>query len=232
VIVLLLSCSTSSGWTEERALAPTLAALDANKNGTVEETEYESVRYRGRAFSDIDADKDGTLDADELADHFFRSDPGNTGLGPPDGARKNKKKKDAEKAAAAQPGEPGVPPPGGGGAAASQGGPPKPGVDDTDGTGDKRVAPTAQDQQKALQGGTLRVLLSLREDLVFTGHAAPSEDALRAAADAGSLYTSEARGALDQLEAAADDAGLSFPPSLRRAALAGRAVDASLPPTE
>ena len=103
---------------------------------------------------------------------------------------------------------------------------------DTNGTGDKRVFPSEVEVRASLVAGTLHVLASLREELVYAGHDAPPEAELEAAANAGTLYTAEARAVLDRLETASDAAGLGFPPSLRRAALATRPVDPSLPPVE
>ena len=63
------------GWTKEAALQPHLVRLDADGNGRVEAQEYESLRRVGPPFAQVDHDRDGAINTDELAFLLRFQDP-------------------------------------------------------------------------------------------------------------------------------------------------------------
>ena len=79
MVWLLLGCASprpaAEGWTVQRALAPTLAALDVDKSGQVGEAEYERVAFRAPTFAAADTDRDGSLSLDELRVIVYDADP-------------------------------------------------------------------------------------------------------------------------------------------------------------
>ena len=68
MILLLLACSSApkGPWTADRAVAPTLTRLDADKDGKVTEAEWTRVDHKGPTFTDVDTDKDGSLSVEEV----------------------------------------------------------------------------------------------------------------------------------------------------------------------
>lgn len=73
-LLLVLACHTGR-WTDDAALAPTLARMDADHDGRVTEAEYTHVAFGAPTFDRCDADADGTLDLSELAALVAEQDP-------------------------------------------------------------------------------------------------------------------------------------------------------------
>ena len=84
MIALLLACHTAEPrFSEAGALAPTIAATDADGDGALTAAEYERLSYAAVPFDQADADGDGSLEADELAALIRRQDPQTFDNGPP-----------------------------------------------------------------------------------------------------------------------------------------------------
>ena len=75
VLVLMMTGCGFAPWTENMVLAPVLAHLDGDGNGSVEQSEWEDVAYEAPPFSFVDADGDGKLDAEELMVTLLEQDP-------------------------------------------------------------------------------------------------------------------------------------------------------------
>lgn len=63
--MLFFACATNP-WTDEAALAPHRARLDADHDGRVTAAEYEKTLWNGPPFGTADADGDGDLSVAEL----------------------------------------------------------------------------------------------------------------------------------------------------------------------
>lgn len=202
MIFLLLACAAH--WTEENALAPTLAHLDRDGDGRVEVAEYEAVALRGTPFAEADADGDGALSVSELAALAAGEDPAllsHALKGPP---------KNGHRRAGNESGK-------------------RPLNKTADG---KQAAPKAGDHNLDSGWAVRMVLESLRDEVRYAdpNAALPTDDAIGAAASSGHLHTAETRVLLRELETLSDTAKIAFPPSLREAALATEEVVPAAPP--
>ena len=65
-LLVVFACGPEGVWTWERALAPTLARLDRDGDGSVGLEEYQAVLWEGPPFAVVDQDMDGALSAAEL----------------------------------------------------------------------------------------------------------------------------------------------------------------------
>lgn len=75
VALWLGSCDAGPKWTDGEALAPTIARLDADKSGKVDQAEFERVAWKSPGFAFADVDQDGALSAEELAAAIKKVDP-------------------------------------------------------------------------------------------------------------------------------------------------------------
>lgn len=211
-LLWLLACGTR--WTEGDAVAPTLARLDADKNGTVTGAEYDAVLFRGAPFGEVDRDKNGALSADELLAIVSENNPADltvprTGPQVVRGARsKGKDKTDGPR-----------PVPG----TAPKGGP--------------SLEPSQEDARRVRSEAQYVVRMtfeSLCEEVraVAPTHELPTDEEIKFAAGTSDLRTAESRALLLRLEAASDAVGAGFPASLRAAVLVTRPVVASFVPAD
>jgi hypothetical protein len=86
VALALLACHREPGWTEPAAVEPALARLDADRDGRVDQAEFDRVAWGGPSFAFADADRDGALSAAELAAALRKVDPLDFDDAPPRGA--------------------------------------------------------------------------------------------------------------------------------------------------
>ncbi|MES2641856.1 MAG: hypothetical protein V4850_20370 [Myxococcota bacterium] len=202
----LLACAEP--WTEAGALAPTWKALDSDQDGRLEQAEYEAHTIAGASFTDVDIDQDGALSLGELDTLFVTTDPG------PDTLRR-----------------PGPSSPGA--RTTKSSGRTTTGGKRADRQGAKKAQPlNAVQERKRVELEVRLVLESLVEEVRYADPAriVPDATAVTAAVHTGSVHTAASRALLAELEQAATDAHLSFPPSLSARALAGVPVVDPLPP--
>jgi hypothetical protein len=212
MIVLLGLLGCGAAWTEAGAVAPTLARMDRDRNGSVSSQEYDAVRFRGPPFAEVDADGNKSVSPAELLALVLAKDP--LSLSP-------------HRPAAPAPGKQGRGP----GAGKGPGGPPGgPGGPPGAPGGASGAAPAADRDSGALRreaaSVTRRVLVALKEEIraVAPNQATPTDEAVKRAGDTADLRTAESRAVLAELETASDAVGIAFPASLRAAALAGEPV--------
>ncbi len=74
MIALLLACASPGTWSEARALAPALARLDADGDGTLSAAEFASAAH-GVSFAMLDTDSSGQITTAELAAWMRKADP-------------------------------------------------------------------------------------------------------------------------------------------------------------
>jgi hypothetical protein len=205
VIWALLACAAKPGgpWTAERAVAPVLARLDADRDGEVVAAEWARVDDAGLHFADADADGDGAVSAEEIEAIAREVDPirwyeGHGGSGPkgaPDDGG---------------PGDTGAPDAGrteAGGRHRTEGAPAAHGA----------RAPDPPELRAKIRANVL-VLRILVEEIAVKDPSIPLPDPRRVeAAGRAGLASPEARALLAELEAASTQAGLAFPTGLRRA---------------
>lgn len=185
-------------FTEVAAIAPTLARLDTDKNGTVTEAEYVAVSFKGFSFAAVDTDSSGDLSAAELLTLVDRSNPADlTYPRPAPVVMRGQARQGPQKPHGASPAPRSAPSSGRG----------------VHRSGEARMA-------------ALMILESLRAEVLaeVPGHGVPSHEELQAAADSGGINTAESRAVLLKLEAAADAVGADFPASLRAEKLAALPV--------
>ncbi|MFH1466951.1 MAG: hypothetical protein ABIO70_21390 [Pseudomonadota bacterium] len=74
-LALPLAACQGAGWTEERALAPFLLALDRDHSGAVGAADWDAVAWAAPPFTVVDRDGDGRLGTAELAAQLRSQDP-------------------------------------------------------------------------------------------------------------------------------------------------------------
>ena len=74
-VTVLAACGGDDAWSHRGALAPTLAAMDADGDGRVGAAEYGALALGGPSFSAVDIDRDGAISPGELAALVFTQDP-------------------------------------------------------------------------------------------------------------------------------------------------------------
>jgi hypothetical protein len=204
LLLCLLACAEP--WTEAGALAPTWKALDSDGDGRLGQAEYETHAIAGVGFADADVDHDGALSLDELDTLFLTLDPGpeTTSRARARGSRTTKSSGRTVT----------------GGKRAERQGAPKP------------QPLNAVQERKRIELEVRLVLESLVEEVRYADPAriVPNATAVTAAVRTGSVHTAASRALLAELEQAATDAHLPFPPSLSARTLASVPVVEPLPP--
>ncbi len=222
LLVLLGGCAPA--WTEEGAVAPTLAHVDADQDGKVSAKEYEAVRFRGPPFAEVDADGNGAISRAELLALVLDKDP--TALQPTRPSKSaDANKRASERKVAGEAGKAG---------GAKGGGPASAGRADGAPQGRGRAEDRPADERQLREEAALvtkTVLLALKEEIraVDPNQPTPTDDAIKVAASTSDLRTAESRAVLAELEAASIAVGIPFPAPLTAAALAEVPVTPTVP---
>ncbi|MDP2313071.1 MAG: hypothetical protein Q8P41_09220, partial [Pseudomonadota bacterium] len=213
MIALLWLWGCGPQWTDVGALAPTLARMDADRDGRVAQAEYDALAFHGEPFESVDTDKSGALSADELLAIVQASDPASLTVmknvpGTPRRGQAGKKK--SKKSS---------------GSAGGKSSKPTQKIEDMP-VDSKRIRSEAQFVVKM-------ILESVRAEVrvVAPNHALPTDDEIKVAAGTSDIRTAECRALLLRMETASDEVGVAFPAGLRAAALAKLPVAESFTPS-
>ncbi len=74
-VAALAACGGGGEWSYRGALAPSLAAMDADGDGRVSAAEYSALALAGPPFTAVDIDRDGAIAPEEFEELVFGQDP-------------------------------------------------------------------------------------------------------------------------------------------------------------